>query len=91
MEIKKTLESDAVNHSNSFCNPAHNGEHQQQAAAAGAATAVWQHTTQQRVGISEYILVRPAAPYSITIIIYQVEVLCCETTYGVYVVKKEKQ
>ena len=53
MEIKKTLESDAVNHSNSFCNPAHNGEHQQQAAAAGAATAVWQHTTQQRTGTFE--------------------------------------
>ena len=40
-------------------------------------------------GIDEYILVRRAAAYSIIHTIYQVQVLCCETTNGVYVTKRE--
>ena len=36
----------------------------------------------------EYILVRRAAAYSI-ILIYQVQVPCCETAHGVYVTKRE--
>ena len=39
-------------------------------------------------GIYKYILVRRAAAYSIpylVIIIYQVQVICCETAYGVYI------
>ena len=42
LKIKK-LESDAMNHSNKICHPAHDDEQQQQSAAAaatGAATAV---------------------------------------------------
>ena len=39
-------------------------------------------------GIYKYIYVRRAAAHSI-IIIYQVQVLCCETAHGVYVTKKE--
>ena len=39
-------------------------------------------------GIYKYILVRCAAAYGI-IVIYQVQVLCCETAYGVYVTNRE--
>ena len=70
MNEKKTLESDAVNHGNNFCHPAHDDEQQQQAAAA-AATAVEQHTTQQQAGIYENILVRRVAAFRIRIIMRQ--------------------
>ena len=39
-------------------------------------------------GIYKYVLVRRAAAYSI-ITIYQVKLLCCETSQGVYVTKNE--
>ena len=39
MKRKKTMESDAMNHSNKYCHLAHNDEQQQQAAAAAATAA----------------------------------------------------
>ena len=38
-EENEKLESDAMNHSNKFCHPAHDDEWQQQAAAAASAAA----------------------------------------------------
>ena len=48
MKRKKTLESDAMNHSNNFCHPAHDDEQQQHATADAATVAVQQHTEQQQ-------------------------------------------
>ena len=39
MKRKKTLQSDAVNHGNKFCHPAHDDEQQEAATAAAAAAA----------------------------------------------------
>ena len=41
-------------------------------------------------GIYKYILVRRTAAYSI-IIIYRVQVLCCETTHGAYETKRDEK
>ena len=59
---KIKLESDAVNHGNRFCHPAHDNEQQQQ-----AATAAQQHTRQKQAGKYEYILVLRAVAYNCSI------------------------
>ena len=81
------LESDAINHSNKLCHPAHDDEQQQQAAAMqrqrwhGSNTQSSRGSRNTMTGIYKYILVRRTSAYSI-IIIDQVQVPCCETTYG---------
>ena len=79
---KETLESDAMNRSSKFCHPAHiDGQQQLQ-----------KHQYEQQIGtmqqnymarIYKYMLVRRTAACG-TIIIYQVQLLCCETTHGAY-------
>ena len=78
MKRNKTLGSDAINHSNKLCHPAHDDEQQQQAAALQRQQQQDSKTKQQQqqqhkymTGIYKFILVRRAAAYSI-IMIYQI-------------------
>ena len=62
MKIKKTLESDAVNHGNKFCHPAHDDEQKQQAAAA-AATSVLHSSRDVCTNTYSYVVQQRTAQY----------------------------
>ena len=83
MKRMKTLESDPKEHSKKLCDPAHDHEQHQQAATLQWQDQQQESNTEQRQnymsGTYKYILVRYTAVYSM-LIIYQVQVPCCETT-----------
>ena len=86
MKRKKTLESDAINHSIKLRHPAYDAEQQQQAAALQLQQEQDSDTQKQQqqkymTGIYKHMLVRRTAAYSI-FTICQVQVLCCGTTHG---------
>ena len=90
MKRKKTLESDAMDHSNKMCYPAHddNSSSKQQQYSNTLQSSSSKQQQKYMGSIYQYMLVRRAAAYS-RIIIYQVKVLCCATAHGVYVKKRE--
>ena len=94
MKRKETLESDAMNHSNNVCHPAHDDEqqHLQQQHCCSIATHYRAAAVKKGMAATyKYILVRRGAAYYSIIVIYQeqIKALCCETAHGVYVTKKE--
>ena len=91
MKRKKTLESDAVNHENKFCHPAHDDEQQQQQATAASSSSCSNSTRHSSRQVYTNTLVRRAAAHSITIIIDHVQVLCYETAYGICETSREEE
>ena len=86
--MKKTLESDATSHINKLCHPAHDDEQQQHAAACSsnnsstakhrAAAEILGRYMQMQIRKSYVVQQRATQWYSY---IYQVQVLCCESTH----------
>ena len=78
-------------HSNKFCHPAQDEERQRHAApaaATAATTAVSQHTAAAEIH-GRYMQIHTRTSYSSEqlnskVTIYQVQVLCCESTHGAY-------
>ena len=81
---KKALESDAMNRGKEFYHLAHDDEQQQHCSCSNNSSLATQGGNRNtwQVYTNTYIIVRLTAAYS-TSIIYQVQVLCFETAYGV--------
>ena len=89
MQRKKTMESDAVNHSNNFCHPAHDDQQLLQlhaAACSNNSIATCTAAAEIHGRYIKCILVRRTAAYNSVLLLQSIRsryILCSESTHMV--------